>query len=632
MSRHKNSSAGGSEHDARLHDEIRRVMEAVRRGELEVRGNPAGLSETQGETIGLVNAIVGDLVGPLRLASSSLREIAAGTIPEFVIEEFQGEFNDIKKNINNFLATMHGMHHEAQGLIAAVKQGQLGTRGNDWDFSGNWQALIAGMNDVIDAFERPFSECSRVVQRLSAGDLPQPIGGAYRGAHKKLAKDLNELIHNLVSLTGSIRHLTQTAIDGQLDERIASEGFRGDWHELVEGINATLNAALAPVKEAGEVLESMAGYDLAARMQGDYRGAHGRIKEALNTTGETLNRAVLQVASATVRVSADAGSIAEAARGSAEGAETQVEAVGFIAESLEQLAGEARDNAERTEQALWRSNKVKDAAERGNALGDKMVEVMSDVSRSTQASSTILQQIDDLATKTDALATSAAVEAGHVASSGRGFAVVAQEIGSLAKQSKVAVTKLDTLTRSLLAGLRSASSNPADRALAEDTSTAIQEIRQIALQTNMLSLNAAVEAAHVAAASTGFERITAEVRDLAKKAADAAVRTKELTRESVAATENGTGMAQELQKQLGEATASLGDMLGLLGDIARANQVQLGHVEAVTQGMASIQGVAADASAGAQRSSEVARSLAKETTALSTMVGRFRLEEAANDA
>jgi methyl-accepting chemotaxis protein len=127
------------------------------------------------------------LVGPLRLASRALDQIAHGSIPEFVTEDYTGEFDLIKRNVNTFLATMYGMHHEIQNLVQAIKHGRLLTRGNDWDFEGKWRELIAGLNEVIDTFMHPFEVVATCMSRISRGDIQSPSRVGTRVASMRFA-------------------------------------------------------------------------------------------------------------------------------------------------------------------------------------------------------------------------------------------------------------------------------------------------------------------------------------------------------------------------------------------------------------------------------------------------------------
>jgi methyl-accepting chemotaxis protein len=128
------------------HDEIHRLAQAMMKGLLDERGNPGQFDGEDAKLIALVNRMLDTLVTPLRLAASAIDQISHGTIPPFVIDDFQGEYNNLKRNLNILLATLYGMHNETQNLISNIHEGKLRTRGNDWDFGGIWRDLISGVN------------------------------------------------------------------------------------------------------------------------------------------------------------------------------------------------------------------------------------------------------------------------------------------------------------------------------------------------------------------------------------------------------------------------------------------------------------------------------------------------------
>jgi methyl-accepting chemotaxis protein len=622
------SGRRGGDQCTRAVGELRAMVSAIKRGELDTRMVADGLEPDERELATLVNDLADELVAPLRLASHSLSQIARGIIPEFVIDEYEGEFNTIKRNINTFLATMHGMHHEAQNLIMAVTSGRLRERGNDWDFEGEWRSLIAGMNSVVDAFEAPFQQVSTSIQDISQGHMPPLVRTTWRGDYRRLMLDVNQLISTLQRIQQSIVGLSQAAIAGKLGERIP-DAFEGDWRQLTEGMNATLDAALAPIQEAGEILSRIADYDLRARVEGNYAGDHARIKDALNRTAETLNGALSQVAESTASVADGGKQITQAAALVRDGTERQARAVQEITERVNAVAADADDNARRSQVALERARSVVAVTMNGKTMAESMVVMMTEVVQAAESSGAIIQEINGIAEETDALAVSAGVEAVRVAASGRGFAVVADEVRRLAGQSKRAAGQMQVLLGRSVDNDESQAQGGGDQTR-QAISGVVQEIQQISLQTNMLAVNAAVEAAHVAAASAGFEAVTGQVRDLAQRAKAAADRTTSLTNRARESAQSGSGLATELSRGLGSISDGVEAMTGLVEQIAGSTDQQRESMVQVITAMTPIRDVTEQNAVGAKASADVARTLGSATQTLTHLVPRFQLKTVAN--
>ena len=74
---------------ATLHDVVNRLSDAMVEGNLDVRGDVAGLAGEDAKTVELVNRMIDALIIPIRLAGTALDEIANGELPHFVIEPWR---------------------------------------------------------------------------------------------------------------------------------------------------------------------------------------------------------------------------------------------------------------------------------------------------------------------------------------------------------------------------------------------------------------------------------------------------------------------------------------------------------------------------------------------------------------
>jgi methyl-accepting chemotaxis protein len=235
-----------------------------------------------------------------------------------------------------------------------------------------------------------------------------------------------------------VNALVQAAAQGDFSQRLSSDGRTGFFANLATGMNTVMATSEQGLMDVAELLASFAEGDLTHRIERDYLGLFGRVKDSANTTAENLTHvlgdmlaAANALTGAANQVSATAHSLSQAASEQA----ASVEETSVTMETMSASISQNSDNARVTDGMATQTSK--EAVEGGKAVNNTVAAMKQIAAK--------IGIVDDIAYQTNLLALNAAIEAARAGEHGKGFAVVAAEVRKLAERSQEAAREIGDL-------------------------------------------------------------------------------------------------------------------------------------------------------------------------------------------
>lgn len=268
--------------------------------------------------------------------------------------------------------------------------------------------------------------------------------------------------------------------------------------------------------------------------------------------------------------------------------------------------------------------KVKDAL---NHISESMTEVMTSI---VEGANQVSVGSDDLAKAAQGMAENTETQAASIEE----LLATATSVAEQVKVNKDNSDKSAAYTNEVAQVMETSKSQMAQMREAMDKIQesskqvvgVIKAIEDIASQTNLLSLNASIEAARAGDAGKGFAVVAGEIGGLANESANAVNTTRDLINVSLEEIEKGNTIVNDVITSLDNAVERVRIANGMIQDTAKTADTQMKSIDQIRDGIQDMSQVVQDNSAMAEETSATSEELAAQSVTLNELVQRFDLK------
>lgn len=179
-----------------------------------------------------------------------------------------------------------GISRPLAQLADAAKQISLGDVNQNVDYqSENEIGSLAESFRGLVAYIRGVSD---VLQKMAVGDLSTKLQA--KSDRDLLSKSYQETASAVRALIEDANVLSRAAVEGKLATRADASKHQGDFRKVVQGVNDTLDAVIAPLNVAAEYVERIGRGEIPQPISQAYNGDYNKIKDGLNGSIDSLSR------------------------------------------------------------------------------------------------------------------------------------------------------------------------------------------------------------------------------------------------------------------------------------------------------------------------------------------------------
>ncbi|MDO9050263.1 MAG: methyl-accepting chemotaxis protein [Methylotenera sp.] len=235
------------------------LADAAKKGLLSTRADASRHHGDFRKVVDGVNSTLDDVIGPLNVAAEYVERISNGDIPVKITDNYYGDFNTIKNNLNQCIDAVNALVSDANLLADAASEGRVTTRADATRHQGDFRKVVEGVNATLETIVAPIIAVKEAVETINTAAGEISSGNTDLSSRtEQQASSLEETAASMEELASTVKQNAENAKQAN-QLAVAASGVAVKGGEVVSGVVSTMSAINESARKIEDIISVIDG-------------------------------------------------------------------------------------------------------------------------------------------------------------------------------------------------------------------------------------------------------------------------------------------------------------------------------------------------------------------------------------